>query len=374
MRLAAFIRQNLEIILQEWEDFAVTLPPIKDSNKMQLRDHAQMMLHVICDDLETFQCAQVSIDKSWGKAPPHSTFTAAESHAEERINSGLSIEEVMAEYRALRASVLRLWQSKFRQANEHVVQDMIRFNEAVDQSLTESIARYTCLQREAQNVFLAILGHDVRNPLGAISMGSQLLLQDDKLDLKHVNIAKVIRLSVDRANKIVSDLLDFSTTHLGMNIPVTLVQMDFQVECKAIVDELRLFYPKSDIRLEMESDLIVYWDRARIGQALSNLVANAIHHGSPGTAISVTVTKNDNAIQWVIQNQGKVISSEELRCLFNSHKQYSIKQSADGHLGLGLYVTHLIVEAHKGTIRVTSTANEGTIFTITLPRGHAPNT
>jgi len=379
MRLALFIRENLEVILQEWEDFAITLSPLSDASKIQLRDHAKAMLLVICKDLETFQAAQESIDKSRGNAPEVSQDTAAESHAEDRMDAGFSVEELMAEYRALRASVLRLWQATLKHADELDLQDMTRFNEAIDQSLTESIVRYSELIRDSQNVFLAILGHDVRNPLGAISMGSQLLLLDDKLAVKHVSVAKQIHRSVDRVNEIVSDLLDFSTTHLGSGIPVTLVPMNFYVECTAIVDELRMFYPDSDIRLELKGDLTAYWDRARIGQALSNLVGNAVHHGSADTPISVTVTENGNEIQWAIHNKGKVISADELRFMFDPGKRFSIKSTEQrsalqqAHLGLGLYVTRAIVEAHNGVIRVTSTAQEGTTFTISLPRGHAPD-
>lgn len=90
MRLSNFIRGNIEVILQEWEDFAVTLHPLADANKVKLRDHAQQMLKVICADLDTFQCEQESVDKSKGIAPnlPHDT--AAETHAEDRLQSGFN--------------------------------------------------------------------------------------------------------------------------------------------------------------------------------------------------------------------------------------------------------------------------------------------
>ena len=123
MRLAPFIRQNLETILQEWEDFAVTLSPLNDASKMKLSDHAKEMLGVICVDLDTFQAEQASIDKSRGKAPDAASLTAAQSHATDRVNAGFSIEELMAEYRAMRANVLRLWQARVKHADESDLQD-----------------------------------------------------------------------------------------------------------------------------------------------------------------------------------------------------------------------------------------------------------
>jgi signal transduction histidine kinase len=374
MRLAFFIRENLEPILQDWEEFASTLTPLSDATKAQLRDHAQDMLIVICADLETYQGAQESIDKSKGNAPGVTEDTAAETHAADRLHSGLSIEELMAEYRAMRASVLRLWQARVKEADTYGLQDIVRFSEAIDQALTESIARYAKLHRESQNIFLAILGHDVRNPLGAISMGSQILLHDDQLPDKHARVARQIGRSVERVNGIVSDLLDFSITHLGSGIPITPAPMNFAVECTAIVDELRMFHPTSDIQLELEGNLSVCWDRARVSQALSNLVGNAIHHGALGGTIWVSAVGGPDKVTWMVQNEGEVIPSEELRFMFDPARRLAIKSTdqrvteADGHLGLGLYITRAIVEAHEGTIAVTSTIVEGTSFSVALPR------
>lgn len=374
MRLAPFIRGNIETILQEWEDFAVTLGPLNAANKAKLRDHAQAMLLVICSDLETYQAKQESIEKSRGNAPTAGEDTAAETHAADRLNSGFSIEELMAEYRAMRASVLRLWQSKTGQADDAELQDMVRFNEAIDQALTESIARFSAMLRDAQNVFLATLGHDVRNPLGAISMGSQVLLHDNNLSSANGRVARQIDRSVSRVSEIISDLLDFSVMHLGSGIPVTFAPMNFAVECSAIVDELRMFHPQCKIRLELDGDLSVVWDRGRIGQALSNLVANAVHHGLVGGTIWVTAEGRGDNVSWTIQNEGDVIPEDELRFMFDPARRLAIKSAeqrsanGDGHLGLGLYITQAIVRAHCGAVHVTSTIEGGTTFKVTLPR------
>jgi signal transduction histidine kinase len=374
MRLAFFIRENLEPILQDWESFASTLTPLSEATRTQLRDHAQDMLLVICTDLETYQGAHESIEKSKGNAPEVEEDTAAEIHAIDRLHAGLSLEQLTAEYRAMRASVLRLWQVKVKRADAFGLQDIVRFSEAVDQALTESIARYSKLHRESQNVFLAILGHDVRNPLGAIAMGTQILLHDNQLPDKHSRVARQISRSVERVNEIVSDLLDFSITHLGGGIPVNPASMNFAVECSAIVDELRMFHPASDIQLEIEGDLSVAWDRTRISQALSNLVANALHHGRSDGTVWVSAVGALDHVTWMIQNEGEPIPDDELRFMFDPTKRLGIKSAeqrisdADGHLGLGLYITRAIVEAHKGTISVTSTEVEGTTFTVRLPR------
>ena len=374
MRLSQFIRENMEVILQEWEDFATSLHPLYSSSKLQLRDHAQEMLKVICIDLDTFQTNADSVEKSHGNGPDAGAGdTAAEVHAADRLESGFSIEELMAEYRAVRASVLRLWQRRVKSADEFEVQDMVRFNEAIDQSLTESITRYSSMLRETQNVFLAILGHDVRNPLGAISMGSQLLLLDESLTPKQNKLASRILGSTQRVNEIVSDLLDFATGHLGSGIPVRPEGFDFRPECQAVVEEIRTFYPGRRIELDISGDLDVCWDRARIGQALSNLIANAVQHSHKGTPVWVSVNGAET-VEWVIQNEGDVISPAHMRTMFDPIKQFVIKSATErssshtNNLGLGLYITREIVSAHGGQVTVASSADDGTTLTVHLPR------
>jgi len=378
VRLSAFIRENIEVILQEWEDFAETLHPLVGSNRQKLRDHAQQMLVVICADLDTYQGDQESIEKSKGNGPAEANDTAAESHAADRLESGLSIEELMAEYRVMRASVLRLWQNRVNGADELAVRDMLRFNEAIDQSLTESIARYSQLTRDTQNVFLAILGHDVRNPLGAIGMGAQVLLLDATLPSKHRKIAERITASTRRVNDIVSDLIDFSTSNLGGGMPIKPAPMDFGPQCTHIVEEIRAFHPKHHIKLELAGDLNVTWDRVRINQALSNLVANATQHGAKDQPIRVSVQGFD-AITLTIQNMGEPMAPSHLRTLFDPAKRIAVRSASAragddaDHLGLGLYITRDIINAHGGAITVSSTLSEGTTFTVTLPRAALPD-
>lgn len=373
MRLSKFISENIEVILQEWEDFALTLHSLNSANKAQLRDHAKAMLAVICLDLNSYQSVQEGIDKSKGNAPEVTDDTAAESHAVDRLQAGFTVEELMAEYRALRASVLRLWQARLRKADEFDLQDMLRFNEAIDQSLTESIARFSAMLRDSQNVFLAILGHDVRNPLGAISMGTQLIMHDTSLPPRHLKVAAQVLRSTQRVSDIVSDLLDYSTSHLGSGIPVTPAHYDLSVECRSVVQEMKLFHPERNFAFEIEDNLAVVWDRARISQALSNLIANAVQHGSAASPIWVTIAREQSEVVMVIQDEGEVISPARLRTMFDPAKSFAIKTSSErsasqtSNLGLGLYITHEIVLAHHGKIWVTSTEREGTTVKVRIP-------
>lgn len=375
MRLSPFICKNVEVILLEWEAFAVTLHPLNTASKVQLRDHAKAMLAEICVDLDCVQTTQEGIEKSKGNGPSIADDTAAEAHAIDRLQAGFTIEELMAEYRALRASVLRLWQGQIRKADEVDLQDMLRFNEAIDQSLTEAIARFSSMMRDSQNVFLAILGHDVRNPLGAISMGTQMILQDTTLPPRHLKVAAQVLRSTQRVTDIVADLLDYSTSHLGGGIPIAPAEYDLSLETRSVVQEMQLFHPERAFKVSIQDGIHVVWDRARISQALSNLLANAVQHGGLASPIWLSVSVKDGDVVMVVQNEGAIISTSKLRAMFHPGKSFAIKSTSErsashtDNLGLGLYITNEIVLAHDGKIWVTSTEREGTTLTVQIPLG-----
>lgn len=175
MRLADFIILNIEPILQQREDFAKTLTPAANGmNSLALRDHAERMLHAIAIDLGTSQSDEARILKSHGAAFGMEEVTSAETHAEARQASGFTIGQMIAEYRALRTSVLMLWMPPDHVSKVEEIADVIRFNEAIDQALAESVVTYTNAVDAARNVFLGVLGHDLRSPLGAISLSAEV--------------------------------------------------------------------------------------------------------------------------------------------------------------------------------------------------------
>lgn len=374
MKLSTFIASNLEVILVEWEDFAGSLAPLEDATKVELRDHAAAVLRVVARDLDTPQTEHESIAKSQGKAISSDTDTAAELHAEERVAAGFSGEQVMAEYRALRSSVLRLWAKSTELTSREDFQDIIRFNEAIDQAQTESMARYTQMLREAQNLFLAILGHDVRTPLGAVSMGAQILLMDQTLPSKALKVGLRILNSSKRMDAIIRDLLDFSTTHLGNGIPIDPRTVDLLEICQHTLDEAKAFHPDRRFELVAEGNLTGAWDGQRMGQAFSNLISNAIQHSSANSAIKISIIGSPQEITYTVHNDAEVISAAVLRTLFDPIKRFAIRPASERvglrmqNLGLGLYVVKEIVTAHDGDISVTSSVNDGVTFTVRLPR------
>lgn len=372
MRLADFILDNLEPILQAWENFARTISPATDSmTSVQLRDHAEQMLRVIAADLATPQTAEESLGKSHGKGKLDAEDTAAEIHALTRLISGFTIEQMVSEYRALRASVLLLWSKRVKEGIEFELEDMTRFNEAIDQALAESVVRFAGAVTESQHIFLGILGHDLRTPLGAISMGAQVLLHSEDLESKHVKIASRIYSSVGRAKSIVDSLLDFTRSHFGGGIPVTRIVTDLTPVCRAMVDEVRDYHPDHTILFHADESIIGHFDAERLEQVFCNLIENAVQHGDENTPVAVTLHATATHATFTVHNHGSPIPDTAIPYIFAPLKRLPCssdnESSLQSGLGLGLYIAHQIVVAHEGRIEVKSTEDQGTLCTVTFP-------
>jgi len=354
-RLAGFIRDNMESILQAWEDFARTIEPAAlTMDDTELRDHARQMLQAIAHDLGTPQSEQERAAKSKGLGQRGNDDTAAETHAEARLLSGYTVVQLVSEYRALRASVLTQWVAATPEVQRTDLADVTRFNEAIDQALAESVARYEFMVKQSQNMFLAILGHDLRNPLGTVVSGSTFLMQATDIASKYVLVATRMFNSAKRMSKLINDLIDFTRTHLGPGIPIRVKQGSVVEVCELVVNELRTFHPEQLIDLHVPQQLDAIFDESRIAQVLSNLIGNAIQYGQADTAVTVRAGGSDTDIVISVNNRGTTIPAEKLGSIFDPMVRIAASVGADyterTSLGIGLFISREIVQAHGGRV------------------------
>ena len=157
MRLADFIRAEMEPILQEWEEFAKTIFPARYMGKVGLRDHARSMLLEIADDLDSHQSDSEQAAKSKGHGPVDWSESSAEQHGSERHSGGFSVLETVSEFRALRASVVSQWTKSYPTISLEQLEDLTRFHEAIDQAVAESLEQYAILKEMETRLFGAIL-------------------------------------------------------------------------------------------------------------------------------------------------------------------------------------------------------------------------
>ena len=375
-RLADFILSNREPILAEWEAFARTCTPASGPmDIVALRDHANEMLTVIAADLGTAQGGRAQAEKSRGNAPDDGSDapTAAEEHGAGRAESGFTMEQMVSEYRALRASVIRLWTAARGAITAADIEDLTRFNEAIDQALAESVSRYTENLDHSREMFLAILGHDLRSPLGAVFTSARFMLDTQELREPHLTLTRRIASSATRMVQMVGDLLDFTRSRLGGGIPVVRAPMNMGKAVHDVVDEIAAAYPDRTIRVDARGELWGEWDCARISQVLANLIGNALEHGSEGTAVAVEVKGDEGEVSIAVSNRGPAIPAGRLNGIFNPMKPTAAAgkgpdEGGSSHLGLGLYIAERIVTAHQGRIEVASSEGTGTTFTVHLPR------
>jgi signal transduction histidine kinase len=265
-----------------------------------------------------------------------------------------------------------LWEAQLMEATKVDISDLIRFNESLDQAVTEAIRFYTQIIDHSRDLFLAVLSHDLRNPLSAMKMSAQLTANIGPLNERQTMLMSQIVASSGRATEIVNYLLDLTRARFGSGLQVIKKAMDMEFVANQLVDEMRVTHPTRTFQLEISGETEGKWDIARIGQVFSNLLGNAVQYGFSDRPIMVTVKGEREAVLVSVKNKGVPIRPEALGGIFESLTRGGGQKSANDresvNLGLGLYITKQIVLAHGGSVGVTSSEKDGTTFTATFPR------
>lgn len=374
MRLADLLRDQREAILQEFEDFARShTVPGTSMDIEALRDHAAGMLEAMALDLEQPQTEAEQRRKGRGDAHIHASEprTHAEHHGLDRAQSGFSMEETFAEYRALRASVMRFYVAARTHDDDSDVQDVIRFNEAIDQALAESIMEYARAVNRYRDMFLAVLGHDLRSPLNAVLNASSFLAESPTASDLERRLASTITGSARAMSDLVDDMLEYTAEELGQGITLRRSTVDLREIAAEVVREAELVRPARAFQLELDGEVIGEWDAGRVRQALSNLVTNAVRHAPDGSAVRVAVASDgDGHASATVHNSGPPIPEDEVGRIFQPFMRADPKGEAGsgGRMGLGLYIARCMAEAHGGSLTLESSASAGTTFLLRLPR------
>lgn len=224
-----------------------------------------------------------------------------------------------------------------------------------------------------QQQMLAMVGHDLRNPLSALVTGVDILKTTLPADSSSAKLVHRLGNSASRMGRMIEQLLDHTRARLGSGIPVARREIDLTALVVGVVEEASLAYPDAKIELVAGEPILGQWDPDRIAQVVSNLVANAIQYGRRGTPIAIALTASPTAVEIDVTNQIRdlPIPADQLATLFEPYRRGPDRAHQAGGLGLGLYIVRELVRAHGGTIEATSTA-DGTTFSIRMPRSRTP--
>jgi signal transduction histidine kinase len=300
MPLGDFIYAHHEEIIRAFAEFAGTLMPAGvNMTDAELRDHAEELLTAIVLDMRAAQSGAEQSRKSKGSGAAQAMAPSGQLHADARLQHGFSLQSVVAEFRGLRATVLRLYD----ESGATDLGEVRRFNEAIDEALTVSLTRFAVRTDLFRDQFVGILSHDLRTPLGAITTGAALLAVPEDNVERRARVASRILTSAQRMKRMIADLLDLTRARLGGGIPLTRRRTNLHHVCDEVIAEIHEAHRASDVRFTASGSLLGEWDPDRLAQVVSNLLTNAIQHGD-GHPVTLTVREAPGGVTLVVHNGG----------------------------------------------------------------------
>jgi PAS domain S-box-containing protein len=228
---------------------------------------------------------------------------------------------------------------------------------------------------EFEQQLIGIVSHDLRTPLSAITLATALLLRSEEISTRHLTTLSRILSSSERAQRMISSLLDFTQARVGGGFVLQYAPLDLQEFVGLVVEEMRVAHPGRQIEFERVGNPQGEWDPDRLAQLLSNLLNNALVHGLQDAPVRLHVQGEPDAVVLAVHNRGAPIPPDAIPQLFEPLRRgegRGLSNKAKS-IGLGLYIVQQIVLAHGGTIGVDSTLERGTTFTVRLPRHRPPS-
>lgn len=383
MQFYDFILRNMEPILCEWEEFARTLAPGRNLNMAQLRNDAEDILKTSSHDMALAENPEQQKTKSRGGAHLNeAAMKFANRHALGRHQDGFDLDQVVSEYRALRASVIRLWTEKMGSADIDTLYQLTRFNEALDQALTYTISKFSekvaqtqdaitnDLRQSDQNQrklsaelqeanrrkdeFLAILAHELRNPLTPIQNGIEVLRLNKDLASTAKYPLDVMERQTKSLVRLIDDLMDLSRIARG-KISLQKDRINIKDVVNAALEAASSYIHKGQRKVEInlpKEPLMVEGDFVRLVQLVTNILTNAGKYTDYNGHIWVTAYAEDHQVRISVRDNGAGIQPDKLQDVFQMFVQ--VNDTHREGLGIGLSIAHKLVELHGGVIEAKS--------------------
>jgi len=353
MSLPHFIHESLDDILSEWErDAGAASSHVEPAAR---RQHFGKVLRAVADEMKRLPVtASTRGEEAVGEAPssPH-------SHA----------GQLVGDYASLRASVIRQWRRRHPSPSPSDLDDLVRFNEAMDRSLAELTATFSPSESQPQALFLGVLNHELRTSVASILMSAQVLSHRSTPGSPEAKAAQRILRSCEQVRQTLDALSDFTKVRLGEHLEIDRVPDDIGVLCRQAVDAFARVDPERRIRLSSDGDLSGNWDEKRIREAIGALIGNAARFASRGSVVTLVVDGHAaDEVTVTVHGDGTPIDVETLQTIFDPIARVESENATYAGLGLGLFMVRKVVDAHGGQVSVDCGPEVGTTFTVVLPR------
>jgi len=355
--LSGFIREHRDDIVREWMLRAGKLPSAQRLTEVRLHDHLPTMLDRLADAIDR---------RGLGPRPLEDL---PEQHAILRFHDDYDLRQVVAEYRLLRHVISDMYADDGDASADAraEMKSLMVMHEIIDRAISEAVDQYAVERDRVRDQFVAILGHDLRDPLNTIVFTQhRQLSRADHLDGATVRATERTANAAKRMERMIADLLDLARGRLGGGISIVPVRLDARTLITETVQEIAHTHPERDVQCRVEDgsgDFVVEWDSDRIAQIIANLLGNALVHGRDPVVVSMTDEADNVAIE--VSNRGE-ISGDVLPHLFDPFGPSTPDTRRDG-LGLGLYIVQQIAQGHGGHVAADS-ANDHTTIAVRLPR------
>lgn len=254
-----------------------------------------------------------------------------------------------------------------RKLAEALLQERTITELALHKAQADLSQAYAIAQRRAlfAEQMVAIVSHDLKNPLTAIRMASDMLDRSERTP-KERQLLGHIGHSSERAQRMIADLLDFTQARLGQGISIKTTPLDLHSVIQHAVDELRMAFPRATLIHQAEGIGQACLDADRVQQIIGNLVANSVAYGDLRLPITITSRLGQSGCEVAVHNHGAAIPQTLLAGLFEPMTRGTDQGSEVRSVGLGLYIVRELAKAHGGDVAVSSCANTGTTFTVVL--------
>jgi signal transduction histidine kinase len=228
---------------------------------------------------------------------------------------------------------------------------------------------------QGREPFLRTLAHDLRNPLSALTTGTQALTLMGNLDDFSRRTVERMQRSALRMSRMITQLTDFARQHEGPGMALARQSCDLHALARDVIGEAEVAHPDRTIQLVTDGDGTGQLDVERVSAALATLVGNALVHGRPGSVVTVSISEDDaESIAVDVHSEGPPIPAEALPGIFDPYRRGAhTKSNGTEALGLGLYIVNAVAAAHGGQLDVSTSAEDGTTFRLVLPRRDAPS-